>query len=121
MVAAVFFRSLQQTSLHALALRVQTSVLPHHIKFRTTGVVWIKVRVFYYQRFRITFIQFTKQSFQRTLLSLRSSVARSLAVNGKPYPRIYATPKKCLLWFLQCVPTCTSGRPRSIEPSVGIT
>lgn len=34
--------------------------------------------------FRITFIQFTKQQFLRTLLSLRSCVARRLAVNGRP-------------------------------------
>lgn len=58
-------------------------VLPHHIKPRTTGFVWIKVRVSYYQRFRITLMQFTKQPFQRTLLCFRSGVARSLAVSGK--------------------------------------
>lgn len=58
-------------------------VLPHHIKPWTTGFVWIKVRVSHYQRFRITFMQFTKQPFQRTLLCFRSGVARSLAVSGK--------------------------------------
>lgn len=58
-------------------------VLLHHIKPRTTGFVWIKVRVSHYQRFRITLMQFTKQPFQRTLLCFRSGVARSLAVSGK--------------------------------------
>ena len=37
----------------------------------------------HYQRFRITFMQFTKQPFQRTFLCFRSGVARSLAVSGK--------------------------------------
>ena len=45
--------------------------------------LWIKVTVSYYQRFRITLMQFTKQPFQRTLLCLRSGVTRSLAVTGK--------------------------------------
>ena len=58
-------------------------ILPHHIKPRTTGFVWIKVRVSHYQCFRITFVQFTKQPLQRTLLCFRSGVARSLAVSGK--------------------------------------
>ena len=58
-------------------------VLPHHIKPWTTGFVWIKVRVSHYQRFRITFMQFTKQPFQRTLLCIRSGVAKSLSVSGK--------------------------------------
>lgn len=58
-------------------------ILPHLIKPRTTWFVWIKVRVSHYQRFRITFMQFTKQPFQRTLLRFRSCVARGLAVSGK--------------------------------------
>lgn len=58
-------------------------VLPHYIKPRTKGFVWIKVRVSHYQRFRITFMQFTKQPFQRTLLCFRFGVVRSLAVSGK--------------------------------------
>ena len=58
-------------------------VLPHHIKPWTTGLVWVKVGVSHYQRFRITLMQFTKQPFQRTLLCFRSCVARSLAVGGK--------------------------------------
>ena len=45
--------------------------------------LWIKVTVSYYQRFRITLMQFTKQPFQRTLLCFRSGVTRSLAVTGK--------------------------------------
>ena len=45
--------------------------------------LWIKVTVSYYQRFRISLMQFTKQPFQRTLLCLRSGVTRSLAVTGK--------------------------------------
>ena len=45
--------------------------------------LWIKVTVSYYQRFRITLMQFTKQPFQRTLLCFRSGVTRSLAVIGK--------------------------------------
>ena len=45
--------------------------------------LWIKVTVSYYQRFRITLMQFTKQPFQRSLLCFRSGVTRSLAVTGK--------------------------------------
>ena len=45
--------------------------------------LWIKVRVSYYQRFRITLMQFTKQPYQRTLLCFRPCVARSLAIAGK--------------------------------------
>ena len=58
-------------------------VLPHHIKPWTTGLVWVKVGVSHYQRFRITLMQFTKQPFQRTLLCFRPCVARSLAIAGK--------------------------------------
>lgn len=68
--------------------------------------------------FRVTFIQFTKQQFQRTLLGLRSCVTRRLAVNGKP-SYIRHTEGMAVM-FLQCAPTCASGRPRSIAPSVGI-
>ena len=53
------------------------------IKPRAIRFLWIKVTVSYYQRFRITLMQFTKQPFQRTLLCFRSGVTRSLAVTGK--------------------------------------
>ena len=45
--------------------------------------MWIQITMSYYQRLRILLMQFTKQRSQRTLLSLRSGVARSLAVTGK--------------------------------------
>ena len=46
--------------------------------------MWIQITMSYYQRLRILLMQFTKQRSQRTLLSLRSGVARGLAVAGKP-------------------------------------
>ena len=83
MVIAVFFRCLQQATLRAL----KTSYPLYSLctsNPEQQGFVWIKFRVSYDQSFRRTFIKFTKQTFQHTLLSLRSGVARSLAVNGKP-------------------------------------
>lgn len=67
---------------HNSKFKIQNSKLKI-LKSRAIRFLWIKVTVSYYQRFRITLMQFTKQPFQRTLLCFRSGVTRSLAVTGK--------------------------------------
>ena len=83
MVTAVFFRCLQQVALRALT----SSCFLYSLSTSNSeqqGLCGSMSECPTIKDFRITFLQFTKQQFQRTLLSLRSCVARRLAVNDKP-------------------------------------
>lgn len=83
MVTAVFFRCLQQAALRALTSSCSLYSLSTS-NHEQQGLFGSMSECPTIKGFRITFIQFAKQQFQRTLLSLRSGVARRLAVNGKP-------------------------------------
>ena len=83
MVTAVFFCCLQQVALRTFT----SSYFLYSLSISNSeqqGLCGSMSECPTIKDFRITFIQFTKQQFLRTLLSLRSCVARRLAVNGRP-------------------------------------
>lgn len=82
MVTAVFFCCLQQVALRTFT----SSYFLYSLSISNSeqqGLCGSMSECPTIKDFRITFIQFTKQQFLRTLLSLRSCVARRLAVNGR--------------------------------------
>ena len=78
--------------------------------------LWIKVGVSHYQCPQISTMQFLKQPSQRLLLCLRPCVARSLAVIGKSSYIRHTDGMSVMVLAMR-----SSGRPRSMVPSVGIT